>query len=65
MQQDAGEDEPAAQGASRAEFLAEHGGADQDDRDQLAIGDDRISWGTQARHAIGLRYCGNGAGTER
>ena len=65
MQHDADEDQPAAQCTSRAQLLAEHGGADHDDRDQLAIGDDRTGRGTQARHAIGLAYRGNGTGTDR
>jgi hypothetical protein len=45
VQQDAGKDQPAAQGSRRGQLLAEHEGADQDDRNQFAIGDDRIGGG--------------------
>jgi len=37
MQQDTGEDQPADQDAGRGQLLAEHGGADHEDRDQLAL----------------------------
>ena len=65
MQRDIGEDQPAAQDAGRGQLLVEHGGADHDDRDQVAIGNDRIGRGTKPRHAVGLRHCGDSAGTER
>jgi len=39
---------------SSGQLLAEHDDTHHDDRDQLAIGDDRTGRGTQARHAIGL-----------
>jgi hypothetical protein len=42
VQKDASEDHPAAQGVGWGQLLAEHDGADHDDCDQLAIGDDRI-----------------------
>ena len=37
---------------SSGQLLAEHDDTYHDDREQLAIGDDRIGRGTQARHAI-------------
>ena len=53
VHQDAAGDQRAPGRSLRAQILAQRNDTDQDDGDQLAIGDDRVAARPKARHAVG------------
>src|SRR5437899_4374874 len=65
MRDNAGDDQQTADRAAGGYFFAEHEGADNDDRDELGIGEDRKPGRAELWHAVGEQGHRERAGPER